>query len=231
MKLLTIEVTDSTNALAQRLAPSEAGDFAVLARRQTAGRGRGEHTFCSEPGGMYLTVRLCSPPPPERLCLVTPYAAVAVCEAVEAACGARPLIKWVNDLYLDKRKICGILCACSSQGLLIGVGLNVGQKSFPPPLCDTAISLAQAGFSVDADALAGAIADRLAGLAAPGALSAALPRYRQLSCVLGKRVTVLSEPPREATAVAVDDDGALVVREADGRLSRLTAGEISVKVL
>ena len=106
-----LEETDSTNRVAKELARQGAKHgTAVLARRQSAGRGRMERRFFSPEGGLYLSVILRPDIPPEDLPLMTPMAATAVWRAVEKLTGICLGIKWVNDLYLGDKKVCGILC-------------------------------------------------------------------------------------------------------------------------
>ena len=99
---------DSTNNVCKTLAAQGADNTAVIARRQTAGKGRLGRSFRSPEGGLYLSVlwRGC---PAGQLLTVTPLAAVAVCRAIQQVCGAMCGIKWCNDVVLDGKKLCGIL--------------------------------------------------------------------------------------------------------------------------
>ena len=137
MEWVFLQETDSTNRVAKELARQGAAHgTAVLAERQTAGRGRMERSFFSPEGGMYLSAILRPEIPPEDLLLMTPMAAVAVWKAVEKLTGIRLGIKWVNDLYLEGKKVCGILCERTGDAVIVGVGLNLKtpEGGFPPEL-------------------------------------------------------------------------------------------------
>ncbi len=132
-----LQETDSTNRVAKELARQGAKHgTAVLARRQSAGRGRMERSFFSPEGGLYLSVILRPDIPPEDLPLMTPMAATAVWKAVELLTGIRLGIKWVNDLYLEDKKVCGILCEGAGNAVVVGVGLNLKEPEggFPPEI-------------------------------------------------------------------------------------------------
>ena len=137
MEWVFLQETDSTNRVAKELARQGATHgTAVLAERQTAGRGRMERSFFSPEGGMYLSAILRPEIPPEDLLLMTPMAAAAVWKAVERLTGICLGIKWVNDLYLEGKKVCGILCERTGDAVIVGVGLNLKtpEGGFPPEL-------------------------------------------------------------------------------------------------
>ncbi len=133
-ELRCFEELDSTNNYLKSWTDGPDG-AAVTAESQTAGRGRMDRSFQSPRGqGIYLSVLLRPPLPPDRLPPVTALAGVAVCAAVERVCGARPGLKWPNDPVLCGKKLCGILTELSLeaetgrvQSLVLGIGVNVGQ--------------------------------------------------------------------------------------------------------
>ena len=146
-------VEGSTNQLAkgQALAGAAHGT-AVIADRQTGGRGRFGRAFFSPPGrGLYLSYIARPDWTAETLSLLTVYTAVAVCDAVQTVCELRPRAKWVNDLLMGEKKICGILTEASLEGesgrlewAVIGIGINVNGCEFPPELENIAGSLEMA---------------------------------------------------------------------------------------
>ena len=195
--ILRCDEVDSTNNVCKTLAAQGADDMAVIARRQTAGKGRLGRSFLSPEGGLYLSVlwRGC---PAEQVLTVTPMAAVAVCRAIEQTCGAVCGIKWCNDVVLDGKKLCGILTESSlrpdggAEWLVVGIGVNVAQTAFPPDIADIAASLAMQGYSVSPDALAEVLLEQLT------AMRQALPHpqawreeYRRRCVNLGRPVQVL----------------------------------------
>ena len=148
--LRCVDTADSTNSMLRELARAGAEEGTTLiALRQTAGRGRQGRSFCSPPGGLYLSL-LITPAQLSRPAAITARAGVAAAEAVEAVCGLSCGIKWVNDLVYRERKVCGILAEGLSglpggSRVVLGLGLNVHtpRASFPPELRDTAASLAE----------------------------------------------------------------------------------------
>jgi BirA family biotin operon repressor/biotin-[acetyl-CoA-carboxylase] ligase len=127
-RILVYDVVDSTNNLAAALAADPTNDgVAILASRQTAGRGQHGRTWQAPAGSAVLLSVLCFPPPAiRRAAILTAWAAVSVCETVREATGAEPIIKWPNDVLVQGRKVCGILTE-QSRGTVVGIGLNVNQ--------------------------------------------------------------------------------------------------------
>lgn len=246
-ELRCFQELDSTSTYLKAQGDAPDGTVAV-ADSQTAGRGRMDRSFQSPKGqGIYLSVLLRPPLPPDRLPPVTALAGVAVCAAVERVCGARPGLKWPNDPVLNGKKLCGILTELSLeaetgrvQSLVLGIGINVGQgpEDFTPEVREMATSLRQAlGKPVSRPQLTAALLEELdrayAALLA-GDLSAYLAAYRRRCVNLGKTVQLIpfGGGDRE-TAQAVDIDGefSLVVRGADGRERTVRSGEVSVRGL
>ena len=228
MDWVHLEETDSTNRVAKELARQGAPHGTVVsAKRQTAGRGRLGRRFCSPEGGIYLSVLLRTDLPPEDRALLTPMAAVAVCRMVERLCGVRPGIKWVNDLYLEDKKLCGILCEAAGDAVIVGIGLNYAMPpaGFPPDIPATAL-YPPVGGPVHREELAEAIAEAVL-TADPRACMA---EYRARNLVPGKAVTVhpISGEPYPAKALDIDDRGRLVVEWEQGT-TILDSGEVSVR--
>lgn len=237
MEWIVLEETDSTNRVAVELARQGAPEgTAVLALRQTAGRGRRGRSFFSPEGGVYLSVILRPRLRPEDLCLITPMAADAVCRAVEDCCGKSLSIKWVNDLLLEGRKICGILCEGADGAVAAGVGVNYAapEGGFPPELEGIAGALyPHGGGPVSREELARAMAERLLeGCRRLERGEDVLEGYRRRSILPGKRIRVhpLAGPAFDARALEIDRRGRLVVQAGDGGLLALDSGEVSVRL-
>ena len=235
-----LPLVDSTNTHLKNLAAAgaPAGTWAV-ADCQTGGRGRLGRRFDSAPGsGIYLSVLLRPACPPGELMTLTAQAAVAVRRAIYAVTGAEAGIKWVNDLVLGERKICGILTELSLEaesGLVsyavVGVGVNCNRSadSFPPELRGTAGSiLSQTGRRVDRNALAAAMARELSVL--PGLDWRA--EYRAACVNLNREVQILApgRPPRRGKALDVGEDASLLV-ETEAGPEHVQSGEVSVRGL
>lgn len=233
---------DSTNSYLKRevLSGAPHGTVAV-ADCQSAGRGRLGRAFLSPAGkGIYLSVLFRPQLPPEKLTSCTGMAAVAVCRAVESVCGARPQIKWTNDLVLGGGKLCGILAetvlAPEGTGLIIGVGINVDhcREDFGPEVGKLATSLALEGYAVSRPALAAALIRELYRLENDlgGDTAPWVAEYRRRCVNLGKEVRLLwTEGCERAEALDVDDTFGLVVRRRDGSLYTVRTGEVSVRGL
>lgn len=240
---------DSTNDMAKRLAQSGAVDgTTVIADYQTSGRGRMNRSFQSPKGkGIYLSVILRPPLPPDRLPPVTALAGVAVCRAVERVCGVCPGLKWPNDPVLNGKKICGILTEASLeaetgllQSLVLGIGINVLQEpeDFSPMVRDVATSLLQELERPVSRPLLTAILleelDKAYAALQKDDLAAYHDAYCQNCVNLGRTVQLLSSGTgtREvAEAVDIDRNFGLVVRQPDGGLRTVRSGEVSVRGL
>lgn len=239
--LHVLAMVDSTNNYLKNAADAGAvhGTVAV-ADWQTGGRGRMGRRFDSAPGtGVYLSVLLRPACPASELMTLTAQAAVAARRAVAAVCGVSPEIKWVNDLVLGGRKICGILTELSFEaesGLVnwavVGVGINCNRRlsEFPEALQDVAGSiLSQTGRPVDRTLLAAELIRALSEL--PGL---DWRREYEAACVnLGKPVQLLTpgQPPREGLAVGLGEQAELLVRFPDGSEEAVNAGEVTVRGL
>lgn len=231
---------DSTNIRAKQLASQGAPHgYLVCADSQVSGRGRfGRSFFSPEHSGVYITYVLRPKLPAEKAVNITSLAAVAVARAIEALCEAEVRIKWVNDLYINERKVCGILCEASldfESGMLeyvvLGIGVNVARMDFPEELRDIATSIGnECGQSVSRNRLIAEISNQLDGLYDQLSSGSFMPENRRRSLVIGRDVTVLRGEERyPAHVMDIDDQGRLVIR-TDSGVSRVGSGEISIKL-
>ena len=244
-ELVCLDTVDSTNNEVKRRAAGEVpAGLAVVAARQTGGRGRRGRSFVSPPGGLYLSALLQPDCPLEQVSALTAWSAVAVCDAIQALCGVRPGIKWPNDVILEGRKVCGILTELDLEGetaalryVVVGIGVNLtqGAEDFGPEVAPVAISLAQAlGRAPRRAEMASALLDALDRLDRdfPGQWEAWLERYRRDCLTIGSQVQVIrGKETRPGRAVAVDDQFALVVEWEDGSREAVSSGEVSVRGL
>lgn len=243
-KVIYLECVDSTNNYLKKLAigGAESGTV-VIAESQTTGRGRQGKSFSSPKGkGIYLSA-LFHPQDVtlERLSSLSGWVAAAVWGAVKTACGVTCGIKWVNDLTLGTKKLCGILpetvMTGSTRRVIIGIGLNVNHTDcdFPPEMSDVATSLRIfTGKPHDRNKLAAEIIKSLDKLAAdfPEYSRHYLDTFRRNCVTLNKPVRLIS-PAGESDAYAVDinDDFSLIVRDRDGNQKTIRSGEVSVRGL
>ena len=140
--------TDSTNSVAMRLGEQgEPHGTLVIAEEQTAGRGRGGHAWHSEKtNGIYMTVLLRPPIPPQHAPLITMVAGLAVRDAILEQTGVAPDLRWPNDLLFGRKKFCGILTEMNAEQdrihfVAIGIGINVNHAQVPEELAAIATSL------------------------------------------------------------------------------------------
>ena len=233
------DTLESSNRTAKTLALEGAPHGTmVLAGQQTAGRGRLGRRFESPAGkGVYLSLVLRPSLPMTEAQAVTVSAAVAVCRAVKKLCGLELGIKWVNDLYYNGKKVCGILTEAGAdlesgelEWLVAGIGLNLTSRpeDWPEELRPIAGSLYPGGPApVSRAALAGEIARQLLALCPD---FDCLDEYRARCFVPGHWVTVCAGGESYAArAVAIDDAGRLIVEREAGRTEALCHGEVSIR--
>jgi BirA family biotin operon repressor/biotin-[acetyl-CoA-carboxylase] ligase len=217
--------------------------LAVIADRQTAGRGRLGRSWASPPGvGLYTSILLRPTLPTGQVPLLTLVAGLAVAEAIENVTGLAPRLKWPNDLLVDGKKVGGILTETASvesrvSYVAVGIGINVRQEAqdLPEEFRATATSLRLAtGREVPRGNLAAEIYNGLDGwyqefLA--GRLETILAGGRERSAILGSPVDVLAGDERwSGLAEDLDADGALLVRKENGTVRRVVAGDVSIRV-
>lgn len=241
IKLIVLNEVESTSTYLKELAAKgEKGPLAVIAKRQTLGRGRLGRKFDSpRDTGLYMSMLLPCSLPASEISLITTMTAVAVCEAIEDSSNLSPAIKWVNDIFVDGKKVCGILTEASfsaelgiAEYAIIGVGINVftPQNGFSPEIADTAGSLfGNCKFDIRSR-LAGKILSLIISKLSDDPHSH-IDEYRRRCFVLGKEVTVISPKDRySALAIGIDDNCGLIVRLPNGDEKTLNSGEISVKL-
>lgn len=232
--------TGSTNDEAKALAECSAPEWtAVLAEEQSAGRGRYSRPFDSPAGaGVYLSIVLRPKFTAAETLYITACAAVAVCEAIAEVAGKYAEIKWVNDVFLSGKKVCGILTEAAfdveSGGLayaVVGIGVNVKYRRFPEELAGVAGTVFGEGeYPPEGRArLAAAIMERLRDLYEHIPERTFYKEYKRRSFVIGRRVKVLSgNLSQEAEVLDLDENCFLKVRLADGAVRTLSAGEVRI---
>lgn len=233
----------STNDVLKQLARQGAPQgTALVAGHQSTGHGRRGRVFSSPQGlGVYLSILLRPNCAPTELMHLTCAVGVAMCDAVEAAVGFRPGIKWTNDLVYGRRKLGGILTelVMSPQGIMegcvVGIGINCSQQpsDFPQELRDMAASLSMiTGSPVSRASLAAAMLDALHRMSETliRGREDILSRYRRDCITLGQEVSLVrGEEVRHALALDIDPSGALLVRLPTGQVEAINSGEVSVR--
>lgn len=230
----------STNLVLKDRAASENEGLVIASMEQTGGLGRlGRSFYSPNDTGIYFSILLKPQIDNDEITLLTSIAAVAVCEAIEACSDLKPQIKWVNDVFLNDKKVCGILTQASfsmenfaPEYVVVGIGINVYEP--------------QGGFGKDIQNIAGAIFNEKQGDMKNKLLANVLDRffyyyenfakkefiqgYKERSFTIGKKVNVIkANEERIATAISIDDSCHLLVEYEDGSRENLSTGEISVR--
>ena len=233
----------STNTVLKEIAEQGGAEGMVLiAEQQTMGKGRLGRSFYSPKGdGLYLSILLRPQFSAEESLSITTAAAVSVAGAVEAVTGERALIKWVNDVYLRGRKICGILTEASvdfeTKGLhyaVLGIGVNIlePEGGYSEQLRDVAGALyhrddAPAGVRIR---LAAEILNRFFSFYNALPERSFMEEYKQRSLLTGMEITYLrGESVQEGRVLGVDDEARLIVQRGDGETQLFSAGEVNIK--
>ena len=243
---LSIEVLqslNSTNKTAREKAILGAPEgYVVIANAQTNGRGRnGREFFSPADTGIYMSLVLRPPRcSPQQATKLTTMAAVAVCEAIETVSKEKAQIKWVNDVYVRGKKVCGILTE-ASLGLednfleyaIIGIGVNVSSpiKGFPKELQNIADAVFEEAQNDGKNRIAAEILNRFMSYYTVLPKINYIEQYRNRSFVIGKEILVISpDDQKKAVALDIDDDFHLIVKYEDNKTETLSSGEISVRL-
>ena len=239
-----LPATGSTNDDLKALAKNGAPAGTVLVTdKQTAGKGRLGRSFFSPESGVYLS-KLYRPQGKIYDALqYTTAAAVAVCRAVEAVSSRKAEIKWVNDVYVDGRKVCGILTegSVTGQGLewaVVGIGTNITppEGGFPAEIADRAGALFESGKAPDgiSEEYAAALMTELDNCLSSedeNVRRAVMEEYRRRSFIIGREITVVTAAGEyRCKAVGITDDAGLVTELPDGSRRVLHTGEVSIRV-
>lgn len=233
----------STNVLLKEKAASGAPEGTVLiASSQTSGRGRFARKFYSpKNSGIYMSILLRPDMPAENAVLITTAAAAAVAVAAENLSGKKTEIKWVNDVLISGKKICGILTEAalnvesgSLDYAVLGIGINayVPSGGFPDEIKNIAGAVFDERAANLRNRLAAEVLKSFYGFYSSLRSRGFLYEYRRRSAVIGKRIAVISQDGSvPATALGIDDNCRLHVKYADGRTEFLSSGEISTKIV
>ena len=244
--VLCLDEVDSTNSRLRALAYDGAPDGQiVVANGQSEGRGRQGRAFASpKDRGIYLSLLLRPSSTPAEVIEITAWTAVAVNNALENVYGVRAGIKWVNDLVMNRKKLCGILSEMIAEPesghvefLVVGIGVNVSERisDFPPELRPIAGSIfTETGKLRPRAQMTAAIIRELDRMRAdwPRARRRYLDAYRSDDITVGREIRVVSGG-KEIPGVAerINDDFSLTIRRGSGALENISGGEVSIRGL
>jgi len=220
----------STNTAAMAAAADGAPQGSIfLAEEQTAGRGRGSNSWISERStGIYCSVILRPPLPPSDVLVISLAAGLAVQSAIQQVDpNVTPDLKWPNDLLIDSKKVCGILTEMNSEAtqvryIVVGIGINVNQASFPPELGATSLRMVTGSewsrVEVAAALLKSLDREYRSLLESPDAMQSILRRFvERSSWAYGKKVRIEETfSAMEGTTAGLDARGFLQLKTAHG---------------
>ena len=242
--LVVLDTTDSTNdEAARQLAHGRPAPFAVLARRQTHGRGRfGRSWHSDSTANLYASFAFRPRVEPDRMQTFTLWMGLNVCELLGNFASVQPGIKWPNDILFDGRKAGGMLTearvdADQIRDLVFGLGLNVNSSTaeWPADLTRRAVSLSEiTGSPLDLNRLAAALIGRVLlayqKFADGEHVETFADLWHRYDVLRGKSITLLEGGRRhQGTVNGVDDEGALLLRDDQGKVHRFRAGEVTIE--
>lgn len=225
------DTIDSTNDEAKRLLPIK--DSLIVSNRQTKGKGRcGKSFYSPKDSGIYLSLVIHPNIKLNDALKITSITSVALCDALIEICNINPKIKWVNDIYLNNKKISGILTEAITDfetgitnTLIIGIGININTSLFPDELNSIATSINK---KINRNKLIAKITNNIYDI--PLNDTSYLNKYKEYSCVLNKEIIYYeNDVPHNATAKDIDQFGALIVDTENGTI-KLSSGLISLRV-
>ena len=233
------DTLSSTNDFAKEIVNSSnfVHGTTIIANTQTKGRGRFARSFYSPSNtGIYFSTILKKSLPIKDVSLITLISAVAVCKAITKLTNLNPQIKWINDIYLNGKKICGILVESisdytnlKSKGIVVGIGINISTENFPKDIENKAGSIMCNGLS--RNKLIAEILNNLLDLSEDVYNKNIIEEYKSLSLVLNKEISYTKDNKTyTVTAIDINDAGNLVVKDDNNNISVLECEEISIKL-
>lgn len=232
----------STNDLAKQYALDLKPEGTVIvAREQTAGRGRKGRSFYSPSStGVYISVLLRPELTAEKTLYITTAAAVAVAKAIEKISGKEAKIKWVNDIFVDGKKVCGILTEGAidfetgkMQYAVLGIGVNIKkpENDFPSEIQNIAGSVFDTTDKEVSSIIVAEILNNFMNYYKNLANKPFYEEYKKRMFLIGKHMTVYSgKDSYPAVAIDLDKELSLIVKDENGNIKKLNTGEVSIKI-
>ena len=240
--IYTYKKVTSTNDIAKKLALNGAKHGTiVISEEQTNGKGRLGRSFYSPANtGIYMSIILKLSLTTMDSVLITTASSVAICEAIEKLTGINCKIKWSNDIYLNGKKIAGILAATSTNFesktidyLILGIGLNFTQpkNDFPEELRKIASSLFEHNNStINRNLLCAEIANNILNMISKIENYDFISEYKKRSIVLNQDIIYTSKGiSLIGKAIDIANDGSLIVKNSDGSTKILNSGDITIR--
>lgn len=238
--ILVYDTLKSSNLTAKELAEGGCDEFTtVIAKSQTNGKGRLGRSFISNSeNGLYMSIVLKPTASPDQCANITTMAAVAVLEAIKETSNTVPTIKWINDIYINDKKVCGILTEASFDShklnyAIVGIGINITppKNSFDNSIKDIATSI----FENDApngykELLCAKIIDKLIYYYLNIECKIYMKTYRESSNIIGKEVDVYrGNEIINGIALDINENAELIVKTKNGDICVFNSGEARVR--
>ena len=240
IEIQVLDKATSTNTLVKEIATEKNEGFVMVAGEQTAGRGRMGRSFFS-PGdsGVYMSLLLKPEIKPEDAVQITTAAAVSVCKALEKLGVLGSEIKWVNDIYIGSKKICGILTESSFNSVsgmldfaVLGVGINIyeSEEGFPDEIKDIAGTVFDQPQENLRNRFIAEFINAFFSFYKELSSKKHMKEYKKKSFVLGKEINIIQgEKIRCGKAMDIDENCNLIAELPDGSIEKLYSGEISIR--
>lgn len=229
------ELTSTNTVLKQRAMCGEAEGTVIIAKKQTEGRGRlGRSFFSPDKTGLYMSVLLRPETDFENSFFITPMAAVSVCRALLKLGAKEPFIKWVNDIFCDGKKVCGILAEAGTDNngenfVVLGIGINLIRADFPEELKN----IAGAAFEkkIFFKTVADAVLLKFWEIYKSDDRKEFIEEYRKRCFIIGQNITLINgKMSRNVQVIDIDSECRLVIRNEKGEIETVLAGEVSVRL-
>lgn len=237
--VFSYDEVDSTNDQASRFAEDGGAEGTlVLAEAQRKGRGRlGREWVSLKQTGLWSSLVLKPQVHPSKVATLTLMAALAVVEAIEQVSGLQAQIKWPNDVYLNGKKVCGILSEMRSEPdqirfVILGVGVNLNLTDFPEEIQSVATSVsAESGQTVSRVLFLCHYLETFEKLYTqfPGNVADVIEQAKEKCLTLGNNVTIkVGDQTVEGKAIDLDETGALILEKQDGLREKIYSGDLQL---
>ena len=228
------DTIDSTNIYAKQIVSNITKNTVIISNYQTNGQGKfGKKFFSPANTGIYMTIILKDTIKAKNVFLITFLCALAVCKTIENLTNIKPKIKWINDIFINNKKCCGILTECEtdlkkkiSKNIIAGIGLNVNTVKFPKELKDIAISLQN---GTDRNIIIAKIINNFFKFYNSLTPKQIIEKYKKYCFVLGKDIYYTKENIKYiAKAIDINNFGNLVIKDINDNIKILEYEEIKI---
>ncbi|HEX7321290.1 MAG TPA: biotin--[acetyl-CoA-carboxylase] ligase [bacterium] len=223
-RILKYQAVSSTQDIARRLVDRKK-PVAIYALCQRRGRGRSSRVWFSPPGGLYLSLVVF---PGVRASSIPLLAALVVIRVLEDHGLSGLVIHWPNDVMINSRKVCGILCEEHDQAVICGIGLNVNTEKFPKNLTSATSMMLETGKEYNLNDIGQSIVHRFERLYAKIRGRRSIGRYiHRYVTGIGEAVEIITSARKYyGSVMGVDDDWALLLRDDNGVIRKFYYGDV-----